>query len=151
MAPMKVPVITYKLQTKGGEMLNKALLIGRLGADPELRHTGQGTPVANLTVATNRRWRDNEGERQEDTQWHKIVVFGKQAENVAQYLEKGSLVHVEGRIQTRNWKDKNDIERKTTEIVARNVTFLDKQSSGGEPSQMGEEKENAASEDDVPF
>lgn len=104
--------------------VNKVILIGNLGRDPELRYTQGGQGVANFTLATNERWRDKEGQNQERTEWHRIVVWGKQAENCAQYLQKGRSCYIEGRLQTREWEDKEGNKRQTTEIVAQNVTFL---------------------------
>jgi single-strand DNA-binding protein len=104
--------------------VNKVILIGNLGRDPELRFTRDGQGVANFTLATNERWRDKEGQNQERTEWHRIVVWGKQAENCAQYLQKGRSCYVEGRLQTREWEDKEGNKRQTTEVVAQNVTFL---------------------------
>ena len=111
--------------------LNKAMIIGNLGDDPELRYTQSGTPVANMSIATNRRWTDDNGQKQEKTEWHKVVVFGRQAETCEQYLSKGRQVYVEGRIQTRKWEDRDGNNRYTTEIVARNVQFLSGGSGGG--------------------
>ncbi len=104
--------------------VNKVILIGNLGRDPELRYTASGQGVANFTLATNERWRDKDGNNQERTEWHRIVVWGKSAENCAQYLQKGRSVYVEGRLQTRDWEDKEGNKRQTTEVVAQNVTFL---------------------------
>lgn len=104
--------------------VNKVILIGNLGRDPELRYTQGGQGVANFTLATNERWRDKDGQNQERTEWHRIVVWGKQAENCAQYLQKGRSCYIEGRLQTREWEDKEGNKRQTTEIVAQNVTFL---------------------------
>ena len=104
--------------------VNKVILIGNLGRDPELRYTQGGQGVANFTLATNERWRDKDGQNQERTEWHRIVVWGKQAENCAQYLQKGRSCYIEGRLQTREWEDKEGKKRQTTEIVAQNVTFL---------------------------
>ena len=129
-------------------MLNKVFLIGRLGQDPELKFTGSGTPVTNISLATGRKWKNDSGEAQTDTEWHRIVIWGKQAENVAEYLHKGSLVHVEGRLQTRDWADKDGVTKKTTEIVAQNVTFLE--SKGQEASGNGESTP-PQSDDNVPF
>ena len=110
--------------------VNKAIVMGNLGADPELRYTQGGAAVCNLRVATNERWRDKDGAQQERTEWHSIVVFGKQAENCEKYLKKGRSVFVEGRIQTRDWDDKDGNKRYTTEIVATTVQFLN--SGGGD-------------------
>ena len=111
--------------------VNKAILIGNLGRDPELRYTKDGRPVANFTLATNERWRDKEGNTQERTEWHRIVVWDKQAENCAQYLAKGRSCYVEGRLQTREWEDKEGHKRQTTEVVAQQVTFLGSRGDGG--------------------
>jgi single-strand DNA-binding protein len=104
--------------------VNKAILIGNLGRDPELKYTQSGQAVTNFSIATNERWKDKNGETQERTEWHRIVVWGKTAENCVQYLEKGRSVYVEGRLQTREYEDKDGIKRNTTEIVANQVTFL---------------------------
>ena len=111
--------------------VNKVILIGNLGRDPELRFTRDGQGVANFTLATNERWRDKDGQNQERTEWHRIVVWGKQAENCAQYLQKGRSCYIEGRIQTREREDKEGNKRQTTEIVAQNVTFLGGRGEGG--------------------
>ena len=104
--------------------VNKVILVGNLGRDPELRYIQSGQPVANFTLATNDRWRDKEGNNQERTEWHRIVVWGKSAENCAQFLQKGRSVYVEGRLQTREWEDKEGNKRQTTEVVAQTVQFL---------------------------
>ena len=104
--------------------VNKVILIGRLGRDPELRYTQGGQAVANFTLATNERFANKSGEQQERTEWHRIVAWGKTAELSAQYLSKGRSVYIEGRLQTREWEDKEGQKRSTTEIVAQNVTFL---------------------------
>ncbi len=104
--------------------LNKVFLIGNLGADPEVRYTASSSAVANFRIATTEVWNDREGNRQERTEWHRIVVWGKQAEHCGSYLRKGRSVHVEGRIQTREWEDREGQRRYTTEIVADRVTFL---------------------------
>ena len=111
--------------------LNKAMIIGNLGVDPEVRYTQSGVAVANLRIATNEVWTDKSGQRQEKTEWHRVVVFGKQGENCGKYLKKGRQVFVEGRIQTRDWQDKDGNTRYTTEIVANNVQFLSGGNGGG--------------------
>ena len=111
--------------------VNKVFLIGNLGADPEVRYTSSGSAVANFRIATSEVWNDRNGERQERTEWHRIVVWGKQAEHCGEYLNKGRSVHVEGRIQTREWDDRDGNKRYTTEIVANSVTFLGGRSEGG--------------------
>ena len=105
-------------------MINKVILVGNLGTDPELRATTNGTPVAELRVATSRFWFNKNNEKQEETQWHRVVVWGKQAQSCKEYLDKGRQVYVEGRLQTRKWEDKEGNTRFTTEIVAENVRFL---------------------------
>ena len=111
--------------------VNKVILIGNLGANPELRQTSSGTPVTELRIATNETWKDSSGATQTRTEWHRIVVWGRQAENVARYLSKGRSVYVEGRLQTREWTDKEGQKRYTTEIVASNVVFLQGGAGGG--------------------
>ncbi len=106
-----------------GMNLNKAFLIGRLTADPQLRATTTGQSVGSFSIATNRNWTDKNGAKQEDTQFHNIVVWGKQAELVNQFLKKGSEVFIEGRIQTRSWQDQQGQNRKSTEVVAERVQF----------------------------
>jgi len=104
--------------------VNKAILIGNLGRDPELRYTQNGQAVVTFTLATSENWTDKSGERVERTEWHRIVVWGKTGEICAQYLSKGRTVYVEGRIQTREWEDKDGNKRYTTEINAQTVQFL---------------------------
>jgi single-strand DNA-binding protein len=104
--------------------VNKVILVGRLGRDPETRFTGGGQAVANFSVATDETYKDRNGERQKRTEWHKIVVWGKQAEIAQQYLKKGSLVFIEGRIQSREWQDKEGQKRTSFEVVATNFRML---------------------------
>ena len=104
--------------------VNKVILVGRLGRDPETRYTGGGQAVANFSIATDETYKDRNGERQKRTEWHKIVVWGKQAEIAQQYLKKGSLVFIEGRIQSREWQDKEGQKRTAFEIVANNFRML---------------------------
>ncbi len=110
-------------------MLNKVMIIGRLGADPELRYTQSGSPVASLRIATDENYTDKDGNRVERTEWHRVVVFQRSAENCNQYLRKGSLVYVEGKLTTRKWQDQNGQDRYTTEIRADRVQFLDRRGS----------------------
>ena len=112
--------------------VNRVILVRNLGRDPELRYTPSGQPVASFSVATNERWNDREGKPQERTEWHRIVVWGKQAENCANYLQKGRSVYIEGRLQTREWEDKEGQKRSTTEVVAQTVQFLDRREGGRE-------------------
>lgn len=107
-------------------MLNKVMIIGRLGRDPELRYTQSGSPIATLNVATDESYTDRDGNKVERTEWHRVSVFQRQAENCANYLGKGSLVYVEGSLQTRKWQDQNGQDRYTTEIKAQRVQFLDR-------------------------
>ena len=111
--------------------VNKVILVGRLGRDPETRYTGGGQAVANFSVATDETYKDKNGERQKRTEWHKIVVWGKQAEIAQQYLKKGSLIFIEGRIQSREWQDKEGQKRTSFEIVATNFRMLGGRSDGG--------------------
>ena len=144
-------------------MINKAILVGRLGRDPEVRYTTSGTPVANFSLATDEFWNDQSGERQRRTEWHRIVVWSRLAEICQKYLRKGSLIYIEGRIQTREWDDRDGNRRRTTEIVAREMKMLGPRSdemgmgptgerpgSGPmEPSQPSPEVE--ITDDDIPF
>ncbi len=114
-----------------GSGVNKVILVGNLGKDPEVRYTPGGQAVANFTIATNEAWTDKQGQKQERTEWHRIVVWGKTAENCGEYLSKGRQVYVEGRLQTREWTNKEGAKQYTTEIVANQVTFL----GGGERGQ----------------
>lgn len=109
-------------------MLNKVMIIGRLGRDPELRYTQSGAPVATLNVATDESFNDRDGNKVERTEWHRVSVFQRLAENCANYLAKGSLVYVEGSLQTRKWQDQQGQDRYTTEIRAQRVQFLDRKS-----------------------
>jgi single-strand DNA-binding protein len=104
--------------------VNKVILVGNLGANPELRYTQGQQAVANLRIATTERWTDKSGQKQEATEWHRVVVWGKQAEICGQYLTKGRQVYIEGRIRTRQWQDQSGQKRYTTEIVAQNVQML---------------------------
>jgi single-strand DNA-binding protein len=106
--------------------LNKCMIIGNLGRDPEMRYTPSGQAVTQFTVATNRRWRDQQDEWQEETEWFRVVVWGQQAERTAERLRKGAKVYVEGRIQTRQWEDQSGQKRYTTELVANQVTSLER-------------------------
>ncbi len=112
--------------------VNKAIIVGTLGQDPEVRYTANGSAVANISVATNESWRDKAtGEAQERTEWHRIVMFGKLAEIAQQYLKKGSQAYFEGRIQTRKWQDQSGNDRYSTEIVANEMQMLGGRSGGG--------------------
>jgi single-strand DNA-binding protein len=104
--------------------VNKVILVGRLGKDPELKYTQGGTPVAKFSIATDETWKDQSGEKQQRTEWHNIVAWRKLAEICGQYLNKGKLVYIEGKLQTRSWDDKEGHKRYTTEVVADNMVML---------------------------
>ena len=113
-------------------MINKVILIGNLGRDPEIRSTTSGMPVANLSIATNRKWKDRDGNPQEQTEWHRVVVFGRQAEIAGQYLSRGRQIYLEGRLQTRSWEDRQSGETKySTEVVCENFQMLGRRDGGG--------------------
>jgi len=115
--------------------VNKAILIGNLGKDPEVRYSASGSAIANITLATTESWKDKDsGEKQEKTEWHRVVFFGRLAEIVGEYLKKGSQVYVEGRLQTRKWQDANGNDRYTTEIVANNMQMLGSRAGQGVPA-----------------
>ena len=124
-------------------MVNKAILIGRLGSDPVVRYTPDGTMVANFNLATDEQWKDKNGERVQKTEWHRIVTFRKLAEICNSYLSKGKLVFIEGRIQTRAWEDKDGNKRSTTEIIASNMQML-------EPKGQTKAPDTAATDDPFP-
>ena len=139
--------------------LNKVTLIGRLGQDPEIRYTQSGSAVANATIATNDYWTDKQGEKQERTEWHSLVLWGKLADLAQSYLKKGSQVYVEGKLQKRKWEDKEGNERWTTEIVANQMQMLGERMSQGTSNQGNVTKQNTSSnefvdeefDDDIPF
>jgi single-strand DNA-binding protein len=145
----------------GKGTLNKVMLIGRLGQDPELKYTPSGQAVANLSLATNLVWKDKDGNNQEKTDWHRIVVWRKLAETAGQYLKKGSRVYVEGRLQTRSWQDQNGVTKYITEVVADTFTFLESRGERGEaaappepppPEESGDiPGPDAEESDDLPF
>jgi single-strand DNA-binding protein len=110
--------------------VNKVILIGNLGANPELKYLPSGQAVCELRLATNEVWNDKQGQRQERTEWHRVQVWAKQAEHCSKYLQKGSKVYVEGRLQTRSWDDKDGQKRYMTEVVAQQVQFLDARGGG---------------------
>jgi single-strand DNA-binding protein len=122
--------------------VNKVIVVGRLGADPEVKTVTGGTTVARLSIATSENWTDREGQKQERTEWHRIVVWGKMGETCGKYLSKGRQVYVEGRLQTRSWEDQQGQKRYTTEIVAQTVQFL----GGGANPNANAGQSTAASE-----
>ena len=125
--------------------LNKVMLIARLGKDPEVRYTQNGTPVASFSVATSEKWKDNSGNPQEKTEWHNIVIWSKLAEVAKRFLSKGSLVYLEGRLTTRKWQDQSGANRYTTEVVCNKMVML-----GGKRNGAGQEAPADVSEADEP-
>src|SRR4249920_3055318 len=113
--------------------VNKVILIGNLGRDPETRYMPDGGAITNISVATTEAWKDKNGEKQEKTEWHRVAFFGKLAEIAGEYLKKGSPVYIEGRLQTRKWQDKDGQDRYTTEIVANEMKMLGSRGGGSEP------------------
>ena len=139
-------------------MVNKIFIVGRLARDPEIRYTQNGSAIANMTVATDESFTGSDGNKVERTEWHRVTVFGKAAENCGNYLGKGSLVYVEGSLQTRKWQDQNGQDRYTTEIKAQRVQFLDRREGGhdGGQQRQGRQQQTRGSEQDyqdseVPF
>ena len=136
--------------------VNKVILIGHLGADPEIRYTADGTAVATFRLATTRRWTNKDGERVDQTEWHRIVAWRRLGEICAQYLSKGKQVYIEGRLQTRSWEDRDGNKRWTTEIIAENMQMLGK---AGDVMDVSEEAPKAQEDlvdetpldDDIPF
>ena len=111
--------------------VNKVILIGRLGQDPELKYTQSGTAVANISIATNEVWKGKDGATQDRTEWHRLVLWGKLAEIAEKYLKKGQQAYFEGKLQTRSWEDKDSVKRYTTEIVVNNMQLLGTKSDNG--------------------
>lgn len=118
-------------------MINKVILIGNLGADPEIRYTQNGAAVASFTVATTEKWKGQDGQMQESTEWHRIIAWQRLAEICGEYLSKGSKVYIEGKLQTRKWKDQSGNDRYTTEIVAREMKMLSPRTSSGGGGESG--------------
>ena len=148
--------------------VNKVILIGNLGRDPEVRYMPSGDAVANISIATTETWKDKNGEKQEQTEWHRVALFGKTAEIAGEYLKKGSQVYIEGRLQTRKWTDKEGQERYSTEIRADRMQMLGSRSGGAERMSSPPDEAGAAGgakkpapagkagnfddmEDDIPF
>jgi single-strand DNA-binding protein len=127
--------------------VNKVILVGNLGADPELRHTTSGMPVANFRIATTTFFSNREGQRDQRTEWHRIVAFGRLAEICGQYLKKGRQVYIEGRLQTRDWDDQSGNKRYTTEVIANQMVMLG--GRGGEGEYVSDEAAQPAPPDDV--
>jgi len=139
--------------------LNKVMLIGNLGRDPEVRYLSSGKPVANFSIATTDSWKDKEGKQMEKTEWHKVVAFDKLAEICSEYLSKGKKVYIEGRLQTREWQDQSGQKRYTTEIVAQNMLMLSAKGGPAEatPAEGSSEEvvyepvDNKGPNEDIPF
>jgi single-strand DNA-binding protein len=138
--------------------VNKVILIGRLGADPEIRYTNTGTAVANFSLATSTNWVNKSGEREERTEWHRIVAFGRLGEICGEHLSKGKQVYVEGRLQSRSWEDKDGNKRKTTEVVALQLQMLGAPPGERAPGERAPVEDEVAArdeefvqEDDIPF
>jgi single-strand DNA-binding protein len=126
--------------------VNKVILVGNLGRDPETRYTTGGDAVTNIRVATTDTWKDKSGEKQEKTEWHTVVFFGRQAEIAGEYLKKGRQVYIEGRLQTRKWQDKEGQDRYSTEIVADRMQMLGSREGSGAPVAAEAAEPNAAAE-----
>lgn len=142
--------------------VNKAIILGRLGKDPEIRYSSNGAAIANFTVATGESWKNKEtGEKEERTEWHRVTAFGKLAEIIGEYLKKGSQVYIEGRLQTRKWQDQSGADRYTTEIVLSGFDGVLKMLGGGgggrredggdTPAEQAGSKASAEFDDDIPF
>ena len=132
--------------------VNKVILVGRLGADPEVRYTAGGTAVAKFNLATSETWKDKDGSRQEKTEWHRVVAFGKLGETCGEYLSKGKQVYVEGKLQTRAWEDKDGNKKYTTEVNLNSMVMLGSGEGGGkEVAASSEPHSFGSSEDDIPF
>lgn len=131
--------------------VNKVILVGRLGKDIDLRQTGAGSSIANMTLATDRRYKDGQGNAQTETEWHSVVFFGKTAEIASQYLHKGSSVYIEGRLRTRKYTDKQGIERYQTEVVAESMQFLSGGKKESNVRSTNLRKASPVQNEDVPF
>jgi single-strand DNA-binding protein len=141
--------------------INKVIVVGNVGQDPETRYMPSGSAVTNLTVATNESWKDKQsGEQKERTEWHRVAMFGRLAEIAAEYLRKGSQVYIEGKLRTRKWQDKQGNERYTTEIIADEMQMLGGRSGGGAPASSSHDSAPSGPapapaaddfDDDIPF
>lgn len=138
--------------------INKVILIGHLGADPELRYLPDGTAVASIRMATSETWKDREGKKQEKTEWHRVVLWRKTAEIASEYLKKGSQVFIEGKLQTREYVDKEGVKRWATDVVAREMQMLGSRGGGtastdyyGDPPPIKEPDLPNGADDDIPF
>ena len=137
--------------------VNKVILIGALGRDPEMRYMPSGDAMANLSVATSEHWKDKGGEKQERTEWHRVVCFGKQAETIGKHFQKGSQIYIEGKLQTRKWTDKSNVEHYTTEIVLDRFQFMGGKREGSSTQQQNNAPQSHPGsgfddlEGDIPF
>lgn len=135
--------------------VNKAIILGNVGKDPEVRFLADGKATANLSVATSSSWKDKSGEKQESTEWHRISAFGKLAEIIGEYVKKGSQIYIEGRITTRKWKDKEGVERYSTEIIADQMQMLggrgEKSEAPAKPAKAAPAGKFDDMNDDIPF
>lgn len=140
--------------------VNKAILVGRIGKDPETRYTPNGDPVTNCSLATSETWKDKSGEKVEKTEWHSIIFYKKLAEIAGEYLKKGSMIYVEGKLSTRKWQDKDGNDRYTTEIIVGEMKMLSGKSEGQAPAkdsnvtkarQTSQAQTSAHFDDDIPF
>ncbi len=136
--------------------INKAILIGNLGADPELKYMPNGDAVVNFRIATTESYKDKEGSQQKKTEWHRIVAFRRLAEICGEYLKKGKQVYIEGKIQTRNWEDNNGVKRYSTEIIAFSMQMLGRKdeyddTNVDQPEQDSKSKSLEGNDDDLPF
>ncbi len=132
--------------------VNKVILLGRLGNDPELKYVPSGAPVANFNIATNEVWVDRNNEKQQRTEWHRIVAWGKLAEFCGEYLSKGRLLYVEGRLRSRTWEDRNGNQRTTTEVNATDIVLLGRRTEEApEEAQPESSEEEEITDEDIPF
>ncbi len=135
--------------------VNKVILIGRLGRDPEVRYTPSGKAVANFSIATSEQWTNKEGTKTEQTEWHRIVAWGRTGEICGEYLKKGSMVYIEGKLQTRSWEDREGVKKYTTEVVAQVMQMLGGTGKEGRPGagedRFSVEEPVMVPEDDIPF
>lgn len=132
--------------------VNKAILVGNLGKDPEVRHLDGGKTVCNFPIATSEAWKDKEGNRQESTEWHNIVLWGKLAEIADKYLKKGATIYLEGKLRTRSWEDQEGHKRYTTEIIGDSFVMLGKKKEEGASTEpVQEQQSRLISDDDLPF
>ena len=135
--------------------INKVILVGNLGQDPEVKYTAGGDAVTTLSLATSDSWKDKDtGQDQERTEWHRVVMYGRMAETATEYMKKGQMVYIEGRLNTREWEDQNQIKRRTTEIRCDNFTMLGKRSDSSGPVSANPDssmKPDAGVDDDLPF